>query len=579
MSEPGFVQAACDLERYLGSPFSPQAPLSFARSIDFDEREALPDASLAAVAGWGLHRYHVPVDQGGALASFDQLLALTRAVSRRDLTVAIAHGQTFLGSAPIWIGGQASQQRRLAGRVMDRAVAALALTERTHGSDLLAGDTVATQVDGGYRLSGEKWLINNGTRADILTVFARSAVIKGPRGYSLFLVERSRIDRARCAALPKVRTLGIRGADISGFRLDDCALADDDLVGEQERGLDLVLKAFQITRPLCAGFSLGAGDTALRSTTRFALGRKLYGSTVFAIPHARQTLVAAFIDHFIADCVANVCVRGLHHRPDELSVWSAIVKYFVPTMIEASLQRLAVVLGARYYLRQEHDAGIFQKMLRDSAVVSLFDGSTVVNLSALAAQLGQITQRRYRPDPIAEERRASELDAICALREPVAAFAPLRLELHARGIETVGQTADRLRERLAALAPSDRDSAEDHAAAMVLLGRILEDGRALEGAFREPASGRASMSAELFEACAAYCRFFAALVAVNVWLANRTALGDFFARGEWLVLALNRLTTRPIELAAGLEDRVAEEVRRRCEASESFGIVPIALPG
>jgi hypothetical protein len=262
-----------------------------------------------------------------------------------------------------------------------------------------------------------------------------------------------------------------------------------------------------------------------------------------------------------------------------MSVWSAIVKYFVPTLIESSLQRLAVILGARYYLRQEHDAGIFQKMLRDSAVVSLFDGSTVVNLSALGAQLGQVTQRRYRQDAIAEARRADDLDAICSLNEALPRFDPSRLDLHSRGLETVGQTASRVLERLRSLGSGSQEDAEVYASTVRLLGRVVEDGRALEEGFREALSpGRGIMSAELFDACAAYCRYFAALVCVNAWLANRFALGSFFGHGAWVPLALNRLVRTPIPIPSVWEDRVATELQQRCEEGTSFGIVPIVLP-
>ena len=47
----------------------------------------------------GLPRLYVPAEFGGALTRYDELVAALQAVARRDLTVAIGHGKTFLGAS------------------------------------------------------------------------------------------------------------------------------------------------------------------------------------------------------------------------------------------------------------------------------------------------------------------------------------------------------------------------------------------------------------------------------------------------------------------------------------------------
>src|SRR5262249_19745648 len=56
---------------------------------------------------------------------------------------------------------------------------------------------------------------------------------------------------------------------------------------------------------------------------------------------------------------------------------------------ERAVHDLSVVLGARFYLRSEQPCGMFQKILRDLAIVSVFEGSTVVNLGILSSQLAR----------------------------------------------------------------------------------------------------------------------------------------------------------------------------------------------
>src|SRR5207249_2562508 len=102
-------------------------------------------------------------------------------------------------------------------------------------------------------------------------------------------------------------------------------------------------------------------DTALRIALDFALWRRLYGARVWDIPHARATLAHAFVDLLVADCVATACARAVQAAPEQLSLFSAVAKSFVPALIEGAIRDLSIVLGARHYLREGFAAGAFEK--------------------------------------------------------------------------------------------------------------------------------------------------------------------------------------------------------------------------
>src|SRR5205085_5832328 len=157
------------------------------RSADLDERDEYPQDACRALDDWGLYDYYIPRACGGRLATYPEVLGLLRAVSRRDLTVAIAHSGTFLGAVAVWLAGTPEQRCWLAALIRAGGRVALALTERDHGSDLLGNDVRATRSGESYALSGEKWLIGNATRSAAITLFARTDPDGGPRGFSLFL--------------------------------------------------------------------------------------------------------------------------------------------------------------------------------------------------------------------------------------------------------------------------------------------------------------------------------------------------------------------------------------------------------
>jgi alkylation response protein AidB-like acyl-CoA dehydrogenase len=547
--------AAQALDRRLGDPRQPESTLSFAAAVEADEREELPAEARPALDDWGLHRYYVPAALGGCLRSCEEGLALLRTVARRDLTTAVGHARSFLGAAPVWVAGTAAQLRWTADHLLSRGQMALALTERAHGSDLLATDSTAVRQDGGWRLTGEKWLINGARESELLVVFARTDETGGPRGFSLFLVDKRRA--TRCELLPRVRTHGLRGAELSGFRLDGEPLPAEALIGEVGEGLEIVLQALMVTRTLIAGFALGAGETALSATVDFARARVLYGQPVAALPHARGALAGAFADLLVCDALATVAARRLHVAPHQVAVAAAVVKYLVPTTIERVIGELGVVLGARHYLREGHWSGIFQKMLRDCAVTSLFDGSTVVTLQSLAVQLRQLARER------AEDGGADPASFDLAATLPEVDWT--RLELTSRGRDDV----------LSGVSALDGDRAP--------LARELKEQWAALRAQVESASGRLgaefARSVEAFELARRYCLLHAAAAALQLWLGSRHLLDGFFAEGRWLTLGLTRLLragTLPRDPGAQeAVESLAAELARRQDGDVSLGLVPL----
>ncbi len=570
------------LERDLGAPFIPDSPLSFQRTAALDEQEVFPEAEIKWLYDWGLQRYYIPTDCGGKFTSFEEFVAFVRVLSRRDLNVAIAF-TTMFWSFLTWMAGTEKQQQKLARYMQDEyGTMCLAYSERDHGSDLVGGSVVGKKVPGGYRLTGEKWPINRATRSGISFVLARTDETGGNRGLSLFMVDKREIDPTHYGNNPKIKTHGIRGADMSGIYFNDCFVPDEMLVGEEGQGLELALKGFQITRALCAAFSQGSADTCLRTTLNFALNRKIYGKTVWDMPHPRRVLVHGFLDILACDCVNIAAARGFHVAPRQFSVWSAVDKYFVPVTLEKMQQDISVVLGARFYMRDEHDYGVFQKMLRDSSIISVFDGSSVVNLHSLILQRRQLAKGRRRRKPkdviAIQERLHNSFDLATELPK----FDPSQLDLISRGTDDVPQGLESALAALEAMGtPLDVDVAVLECLKQqyqVLLQVLDEQDDVVAGGSFEHGHDQ---SFEAFEEAKRYCHIHAATACLHMWLHNRHQLGEFFAQGKWLVLCAERLLAQltPERPAVPLVyyETVADELLRLHAADKIFSIVPFQL--
>lgn len=555
--------AVAALEAALGDPRDPTNPFSYEAGVAGDEVERFPEEAIDRLTAWGLPRYFVPDAAGGALGAYDELYGLVRTVSRRDVTIAIATGKTFLGAVTVWIGGTAEQQGRVARIISGGGRGALALTERAHGSDLAACEVTARPVDGGYRLSGEKWLINNGATASFHTVLARTNEAGGPGALSLVLVEAARAPLGTFEPLPKIHTLGVRGADISGARFNDLPVKDADLVGEEGKGLELLLKGMQLSKTLCAALSLGAADTALGVTLEFLLSRELYGDQAIQIPQVRRGLADTIADLWLCESLALLACRCIHLVPEQMSVLAAVVKWYVPTTVESVLQRLSVLLGARYYLREEHCAGVFQKVLRDAALISFFDGNTAVNLAGIASQLRQL----LGPGRLGAQESLALVDRLASFDEPLPPFDPRRLALTNKGALLLVETLPLARERLhgmphpmaAAIAERlDRLEAER----MAIAGKVA--------AGMETHGLRYGRTIEASDEAARFARLTAGMAGVWLWIGGGDRLASDFRQGAWLVRALDRLLPSTAGPDDGLDDPLVEQLIDRHRRDLAF---------
>ena len=242
--------SVASFDAFLGDPGEAGAVITTDRSIELDEASAFPGEAIAAVDAWGLQRAYVPESYGGGLGDVFVPMMMIRRLASRDVTVAVAHGKTFLGAVGAWIAG-GPVAADMADLVLAGEPVSWGLTEQGRGSDL-SNTATAAVIGDGIRVTGAKWPINNATRGRAMTVLARTGDQPGPRSLSLVLVDKHRVDARTLAPRPKVATHGIRGADISGLDLRGTVVEGDHLVGAPGHGLEIVLKSLQLTRPLRA---------------------------------------------------------------------------------------------------------------------------------------------------------------------------------------------------------------------------------------------------------------------------------------------------------------------------------------
>ncbi|MFG2822962.1 acyl-CoA dehydrogenase family protein [Kitasatospora sp. NPDC048365] len=517
---------------------------------ELDRAEEFPAGILDLLDEFDLPAYYVPIEDGGLLDDHEELLRLWRSLSRRDLTLTVAHGKTYLGAAPVWIAGDAAQRRELAAAVLGGARVSWGLTEPGRGADLLESTTTAVRTADGWRLDGVKWPINNATRGSRLTVLARTGEGGGGRALSLLLVDKEKLAPGSFRTLPKERTHGIRGVDISGIEFTGAELPADALLGAEGGGAETVLLGLQLTRTMCAALSLGAGEQALRITTRFAAERIIQERPLADRPQVRSVLARSAALLAATEAAALTAARSVHALTGELSVISAVVKSLAPTLVDGLIGELAELLGSRSFLTAEYADGLFQKVWRDHQIVAIFDGSTPVNRNALAHQFPRLV--RGFAAGTADAAALAETAAVGTAPRPLDRGA---LSLLSRtGCSTV-QSLPALVEELAdAGAPAGLlAQARELTAAADRLHWLLAEVR--------PA---AHPPIEVYELAAGYELLYAAAATLRLWhaTADQHEGEPLWADGLWARAALRELLARLAPLTGATPAAPAEDDRR-----------------
>lgn len=331
-----------------------------------------------------IYSWIVPEKYNGKLKGFEEVFFKARSLSRRNITSAIAFGQCLLGSLSVWISGDEKQQSLLASRLLEGGNSCLALTELNHGSDLSSTEVF---IDDKLKLSGSKWCINNATIGTTMVVLANSK-----KGLTAVFIDKNSLDKSSFDYLERLKTHGIRGADISGIKFNKAQLTDDAILLRKGKGLDIVAKSLQVSRTLCSVFSLGATDSCLRMGIDFLENRQLYGKKLKELNSPSTLIQKSFLRHMFCEGLSLIAIRSISMEPQALSINSALIKYIIPTVSDTSIRYIGEVLGARSFINNE-EYPLFEKFKRDHSVVGLFDGSSAVNLSIIARQANHIRKQ------------------------------------------------------------------------------------------------------------------------------------------------------------------------------------------
>src|SRR5688572_26432812 len=158
----------------------------------WDRDHRFPDDLYAKLAELGLMGVCIPEEYGGAGADFVSYILVLEELSRADAGVGVTVAvHTSAATLPILTFGTDEQRSRFVPPLArGELLGAFALTESESGSDAGSLRTAAVPEGDGWRITGAKQWITNGSYAGTFLLFARTdRETAGPRGVSAFILD------------------------------------------------------------------------------------------------------------------------------------------------------------------------------------------------------------------------------------------------------------------------------------------------------------------------------------------------------------------------------------------------------
>jgi isovaleryl-CoA dehydrogenase len=289
------------------------------RAGEIDRANQFPADLWPKLGELGVLGITVEEAYGGAGLGYLAHVVAMEEISRASAAVGLSYGahSNLCVNQIRRNGSEAQKQRYLPALISGAHVGALAMSEPGSGSDVVSMRTRAERRGDAYVLNGSKMWITNGPDADTLVVYAKSDPQAGARGITAFIVEKGMPGFSTAQKLDK---LGMRGSNTCELVFQDCAVPAANVLGEEGRGVNVLMSGLDFERAVLAGGPLGIMAACLDAVLPYVHERQQFGQPIGEF-QLMQGKLADMYTTFNACrayvyAVAAACDRGQVTRKD-----------------------------------------------------------------------------------------------------------------------------------------------------------------------------------------------------------------------------------------------------------------------
>jgi len=244
------------------------------RAAEIDRTNEFPPDLWPKLGKLGLLGITVEEDYGGSMMGYLAHIIAMEEISRASASIGLSYGaHSNLCVNQIRRNGSAAQKRKYLPKLVSGAhVGALAMSEPGAGSDVVGMRLRAERRGDRYVLNGNKMWITNGPDADVLVVYGKS-----DHGITAFIVEKGMQGFSTAQKLDK---LGMRGSNTCELVFRDCAVPGENILGNLDKGVAVLMSGLDYERAVLAGGPLGIMAACLDVVMPYVHERKQFGQPI-----------------------------------------------------------------------------------------------------------------------------------------------------------------------------------------------------------------------------------------------------------------------------------------------------------
>lgn len=372
---PDLAEMRREVRRFVAAELQPWAAA-------LDRGEAYPAGLVEALARQGILGLRLAEEFGGAGLGIAQYCLVQEELSRCHpmFPVLVASSSGLTPMAIQRHGTPAQRARYLPPLPRGESRTAFALSEPDAGSDAGAIRTRAERRGAGWVLNGRKQFISNADVADLFLVLAVTDPAKrGRGGITGFLIDRGtqglhvgRVDR----------TMGTDAWTVAEVGFEDCAVAEDAVLGTVGQGLNLALEALVDGRLSVASICLGTADHLLELSTAQAKLRKTFGAPLADRQAIQWMLADSAVDIATGRALLYETIRA-HEAAQPIAAAASMCKLHCSEMAGRVADRAVQIHGAMGLMR----GMVVERAFRDMRLFRVGEGSSEVQRMVIAREL------------------------------------------------------------------------------------------------------------------------------------------------------------------------------------------------
>jgi isovaleryl-CoA dehydrogenase len=306
-------------------------------------------------------------------------------ISRGSASVGLSYGaHSNLCVNQIRRNGSDAQRRKYLPKLISgEHVGALAMSEAGAGSDVVSMKTRADRKSDRYILNGSKFWITNGPVADTLVVYAKTDLAAGPRGITAFLVEKG---MKGFSAAPKLDKLGMRGSDTAELVFENCEVPEDNVLGAEGGGVNVLMSGLDYERAVLAAGPLGIMQAALDVVIPYVHEREQFGRPIGSFQFMQGKVADMYVSLNAARAyvyaVARACDEGRTTREDA----AGAILYAAERATQVALDAIQCLGGNGY--TNDYPTG---RLLRDAKLYEIGAGTSEIRRMLIGREIFEKT--------------------------------------------------------------------------------------------------------------------------------------------------------------------------------------------